>query len=457
MNVFHSIKNKITQPHAGAGLKPGFFHFSRHEGDNKKELHLRIEQDGNSILLVNANRIYHFNPSATVMAHMILDNENFETIANKISKIFDIDKNHAMKDIQNFNYQFQPIISPLGDPCPICDLGLETLAPFSQKPSAPYRMDLALTYRCNNDCIHCYNERERAKNELSTEQWKEVLDKVWQIGIPHVVFTGGEPTLREDLPDLIKYAQAVGLVTGVNTNGRRLKDKDYVQRLVTSGLDHIQITMESHNPEIHDEIVQHSGAWSQTTNGIRNALNNKLFVMTNTTLLQNNTKELKQTLEFLGGLGHPTIGLNGLIKSGRGATSLDGLDEKDLPTLLSMAQGITQKQNQRLIWYTPTQYCDFDPVFMGLGVKGCSAALYSMCIEPDGSVLPCQSYYQSLGNFLCNDWESIWHHEIALNLRDRHYILEKCRDCSLLKECGGGCPLTIQKNDINTCEQEMKA
>jgi radical SAM protein with 4Fe4S-binding SPASM domain len=79
-----------------------------------------------------------------------------------------------------------------------------------------------------------------------------------------------------------------------------------------------------------------------------------------------------------------------------------------------------------------------------LGVKGCTAALYNMCIEPDGSVLPCQSYYHSLGNFLKNDWESIWNHELCISLRERKYVQEKCQGCLLLPECGGGCPLASE-------------
>jgi len=447
MNFFNTIRNKIPKIHLGSNIKPGFFHYTRREGENKKELHLRIEADGKSILLVNANRIYHFNPSATLMAQMVLDGENFVSISKRISKVFDTNPNQALIDLQEFYNQFHPIISPLHDPCPICDLELDALEPFSQKPSAPYRMDLALTYRCNNDCIHCYNEPKRAQKELSTQQWREVLDKIWEIGIPHVVFTGGEPTLNESLPELIRYAQTIGLVTGINTNGRKLKEMDYVQQLVDSGLDHIQITLESHDPSIHDRIVHHQGAWLQTTDGIRNALKNKLFVMTNTTLLKSNSKKLIQTLEFMAKLGVPTIGMNGLIRSGRSTYSKEGLNEEDLPGLLTTAKDFTQKHNQRLIWYTPTQYCHFDPVIMGLGVKGCSAALYNMCIEPDGTVLPCQSFYQSLGNLLSNEWEDIWNHPLAIDLRERHYVLDKCQNCNLLKECGGGCPLTLQVND----------
>jgi radical SAM protein with 4Fe4S-binding SPASM domain len=194
-------------------------------------------------------------------------------------------------------------------------------------------------------------------------------------------------------------------------------------------------------------MVSAKGAWEQTVSGIRNVLASKLFVMTNTTLLTCNSQTLSQTLDFIADLGVPTIGLNALIYSGRGKNVGTGLPESALPPLLEIARQKTQAHGQKLIWYTPTQYCNFDPVLLDLGVKGCTAARYNMCIEPDGSVLPCQSYYHSLGNFLADPWESIWNHPLALHLRHREYIPESCTGCGLLPECGGGCPL-VMKNSV---------
>jgi radical SAM protein with 4Fe4S-binding SPASM domain len=87
---------------------------------------------------------------------------------------------------------------------------------------------------------------------------------------------------------------------------------------------------------------------------------------------------------------------------------------------------------------------------MDLGVKGCTAALYNMCIEPDGGVLPCQSYYQPVGNFLSDSWDSIWNHDLSVRLRDRKDIDPACMDCAVLEQCGGGCPLARQANTAST-------
>jgi radical SAM protein with 4Fe4S-binding SPASM domain len=422
---------------------PGVYHYLRQDESTKVRLHLRVEPDGSGVLIVNASKMYHFNQTATFMAFLLLEQIPFEQAISAFTHAFLVPASQARQDLIAFIQQFELLAAP-DSGCPICDLDLEVTAPFSDRPSAPYRMDLALTYRCQNDCAHCYNVRGRRPVELTTEAWMQTLDRLWQIGVPHIIFTGGEPSLRPDLPDLIAHAECNGQITGLNTNARRLKDPQYLQKLVGAGLDHVQITLESHLPEVHDRMVGRPGAWEETVAGIRNALKTRLFVMTNTTMLQDNTEDLASTLSFLAELGVPTIGLNALIYSGSGASVGTGLPEESLPSLLKLARQHTDASGQNLIWYTPTQYCHFDPVDLDLGVKGCTAALYNMCIEPDGGVLPCQSYYQPVGNFLSDPWEKIWNNDLPVRLRDRKDIDPACTGCAALEQCGGGCPLARQ-------------
>jgi radical SAM protein with 4Fe4S-binding SPASM domain len=178
---------------------------------------------------------------------------------------------------------------------------------------------------------------------------------------------------------------------------------------------------------------------------MKNALATPLFVMTNTTMLKTNVHTIPATLDLLADLGVPTIGLNALIYSGRGATVGTGLIDRELKPLLEIARTKTEVRGQRLIWYTPTEYCGFDPISLDLGVKGCTAALYNMCVEPDGSVLPCQSYYQPLGNILTDNWDSIWNHKLSVKLRERQELPQKCSGCAVVSECGGGCPLQFEE------------
>jgi radical SAM protein with 4Fe4S-binding SPASM domain len=224
---------------------------------------------------------------------------------------------------------------------------------------------------------------------------------------------------------------------------------------VDSGLDHVQITVESCDAEVHDQMMRSKGAHKQTIQGLKNVLASQLYVMTNTTMLRTNVNTIPDTLDFLADLGVPTIGLNALIYSGHGLTVGTGLAESELQPILDIAIQKTEACDQKLIWYTPTQYCKFDPTRQNLGVKGCTAALYSMCIESNGDVIPCQSYYTPIGNMLDDDWDSIWNHELSVQLRERKNLPAKCDGCGLVAECGGGCPLQFE--NINLISLELPA
>jgi radical SAM protein with 4Fe4S-binding SPASM domain len=419
----------------------------RQAGEEKSRIHLRLDPDGAGTLIINANRILHLNPTAAMMARMILDGQADASIVRAARRRYRVSGTAVERDLSAFHLQLDELIRPDGA-CPLHELEIDSTMPFSARPSAPYRMDLALTYRCNNDCPHCYNARPRDYAELDTSRWKEILDRLWALGVPHIVFTGGEPTLRTDLADLIAHAESLGQIAGLNTNARRLADPAYVRQLVDSGLDHLQITVESCDADIHGRMVGSKSAFAQTIQGLKNVLGTSLYVMTNTTMLRTNVHTISATLDFLGELGVPTIGLNALIYSGHGLTVGTGLMESELQAILDMAVVKTSTRGQRLIWYTPTPYCEFDPTQHNLGPKGCTAALYSMCIESDGSVLPCQSYYHPLGNLLTDTWNSIWNHELSLKLRERSGLPDKCNGCGLAPACGGGCPLQFQSAGI---------
>ena len=436
-------------------VKTGLYTFDIHEHGGKSRVHLRIDEDGSGLLVVNASRVVHLNSTAMQMAYYHLNNVEQKTALKLLSSVFNVPSKRLAEDYRLIGQQVDALIDEDSGLCPVCDLELEKSMPFSAKLSAPYRMDLALTYRCNNACAHCYNARPRNYPELDTQTWKKIIDRVWEQRVPHVVFTGGEPTLRDDLVELVAYAQEKGLVTGLNTNGRKLADPSLLQELIEAGLDHVQITIESCDAWVHDTMVRAGGAWKETLTGLRNVVASKIYMMTNTTLLQNNAFELERILEFLAAEGVPTVGLNALIYSGHGKEVQTGLKESELPALLDVAQRVTQAHGQRLIWYTPTQYCAFNPMQMSLGIKGCTAAYYNMCVESDGQVIPCQSYYQALGHILYDSWDSIWNHPLSRQLRDRQDIPEGCRHCDFLVECGGGCPLAREHQCVSPIYTEV--
>lgn len=408
-------------------------------------LQLRIEQSKRGIMVINANTVLHLNQSATAYAYYFMQGLPEKEVINKIRNMYKVNPETAKTD-------YEKLINTISTLArtekidPITYLDIEKEEPFTYKYAAPLRMDLALTFRCQNDCIHCYAGGPHETPELSTQQWKQVIDKLSDIGVFIITFTGGEPTLREDLPDLLKYAQEKGIVTGLITNGRKLKDQSYVKLLEKAGLDFVQVTIESHKSEVHDKMTNAVGSWTETVAGIKNAVNSEIYVSTNTTLSKNNAEDFLQTVNFIKSLGVAAFGCNSLIYSGK-ADSISqkfALTTEALTMLLPEIHEKANEINLKFLWYTPTQYCQLNPIQLGLGIKSCTAAMINACVSTNGDVFPCQSYFESLGNILTEPWEKIWHSPLAVKLRNRDYVELKCTECPQLQECGGGCPLELQ-------------
>ena len=208
-------------------------------------LQLRVEPDERGVMVINANTVLHLNETATVYAYYFMQGLPQSEVLKRIRHRYRVNKTEAKKDYEKLVYTISTL-AQTEKICPVSFLEVEKEEPFSYRYSAPLRMDMALTLKCQNDCVHCYAGGSQDTPELNTSQWKEVIDRLNQIGVFILTFTGGEPTFREDLPELLQYSQNKGMVTGLITNGRKLKDKSYVKTLERAGLDFVQITLESH-------------------------------------------------------------------------------------------------------------------------------------------------------------------------------------------------------------------
>jgi len=418
-------------------------------------LQLRIEPEGQGVMVINANTVLYLNETATVYAYFFMQGMATDVALKKVRRMYRVDSKTARKDYEKLIYTISTL-AQTEKVCPMSFLDVKTEKPFTHQFSAPLRMDLALTFRCQNNCVHCYAGGPHETSELTTEQWKKVIDSLSHIGVFILTFTGGEPTLREDLPELLLYAQNKGMVTGLITNGRRLKDKAYVKTLEKTGLDFVQVTLESHKPKIHDSMTATKGSWKETVAGIKNVSSTQIYLTTNTTLSKHNAADSLETIDVLKKLGVAAFGCNSLIYSGK-ANVISEEFALSLETLNDLLPKIRDKANQlglKFLWYTPTQYCRLDPVKLGLGVKSCTAAMISMCVGPNGDVYPCQSYFESLGNILKDDWQKIWSHPLAVQIRKREYAEPKCKDCPQLQICGGGCPLELQNKNYICAEAQ---
>lgn len=310
-----------------------------------------------------------------------------------------------------------------------------TLGEYAPEMTAPHRMDLMVSamtrggaWHCNQKCLHCYAAGQPLSDtpELTTAQWKEILAKLRAANVPQVTFTGGEPTLRADLVELVEAAQ--WFVTRLNTNGRLLTP-ELCRRLYEASLDSVQVTLYSHDPAIHNALVGAEG-FDDTVAGIKNAVAAGLSVSVNTPLCSLN-EDYAATVRFVHELGVRYVTCSGLIPSGsaEGAESrATRLTEEQLTDVLRRAVIVAEEREMEMDFTSPGWLKEETLRSLGLTlVPSCGACLSNMAIAPDGGVIPCQSWLSSqpLGNMLTDDWDKIWQSQRCAAIRAKSAKMEQ--------------------------------
>lgn len=299
---------------------------------------------------------------------------------------------------------------------------------YSDNMTAPHRMDLMISamhdsygnWKCNQKCKFCYaaGQKLSASNELSSDEWKKAIDRLRSAGVPMITFTGGEPTLREDLPELINYSK--WFVTRLNTNGVLLTP-ELCEKLRQASLDSVQITLYSHAEDVHNKLTG-STHFCDTVQGIKNAVNAGLDVSVNTPLCSLNSN-YTETLKFINSLGVIYVTASGLICTGTAENSHSeyDLDGNLLFRTVKQAKKFCDEHGMEIDFTSPGLIEKEKLEELGMNVPACGAALSNMAIAPDGTVIPCQSWLgsdASLGNILTDRFSDIWEHRKCKELRN---------------------------------------
>jgi len=217
-----------------------------------------------NLLILRPNKVMHLNETGLRMLKLLQEGSTpeeivdhfvseqgakFQLVLNDLANFVDDLRNMTMGNQNIYSYKTARIV------------------PFGMgEIKYPVLSEIAVTYRCNNKCRFCYAYSPyRESGEMTTEQVKRVIDIIVDDAhVPSLSFTGGEPTLREDLFELIAHGRERSLRVNLITNGRRCADKEYVQSLVDAGLNSAQVSIEGPDAESHDYIVGIPGAFDQT-------------------------------------------------------------------------------------------------------------------------------------------------------------------------------------------------
>ena len=407
-----------------------------------------------SVVILNGKDIIPINMSWAILLNAFIEQVNcyegrevtqdeIEIIVcktlKKVKKVYPRTKDTKMKN------DLWKIVNTLMDVAygnePSENIGYMTLGEYSPFMTAPHRMDLMVSamacnglWNCNQKCLHCYaaGQTQAEVKELSTDEWKHVIDCCREIGIPQLTFTGGEPTMREDLPELIDYAK--WFVTRLNTNGVRLT-KQLCRKLYKASCDSVQITLYSADEKEHNTLVGAKN-FSKTVDGIKNAIEAGLNISINTPLCKVNSNYVN-TLKFLNSLGVKYVSCSGLIVTGNAlnpASKSTQLNEDELYAVLKDATEYCAKQHIEISFTSPGWLTESKLEKLGLAIPTCGACLSNMAVTPNGGVVPCQSWLSedALGNILTNAWSSIWNSEKCRKIRDYASSMEHA--CPLRKE-----------------------
>jgi AdoMet-dependent heme synthase len=300
------------------------------------------------------------------------------------------------------------------------------------------------TLRCNLKCPHCYIDADsggQIKEELTTDQGKMLIDQIAEVSKPLLIFSGGEPLLRDDIYELARYATGRGMTVVMGSNGTLITDP-VAQKLKEAGVKAVAVSIDSTDPGRHDAFRGMPGAWDRAMHGIDACVRNGIRVQVNTTATTQNFREVELVMDLAAQHGASSFHLFFLVPTGRG-TAISDISPAMYEDLISRAlETMNQCRNNLII--RPVCAPQFVRITAEKGIdlkeqgRGCIAGLSYCRIYPTGEVTPCPYLPVSLGNILDTDFSRIWFKSPVLaKLRDFTNLEGKCGICEYRDACGG--------------------
>ncbi len=295
------------------------------------------------------------------------------------------------------------------------------------------------TKKCNLYCDHCYRSagpNEKLDNELSIDEAKKMLDQIAKTNFDVIVFSGGEPLMRDDIFDLIKYSSSLGLIPAMGSNGT-LITKEIAKELKSSGLKSIAISLDSLEASRHDDFRKSAGSHSAAIKGIKNSIDAGLRVQINPTVTKKNKNEIIEIINYAASIGVSSCHVFFLVETGR-AKKEDALSIKEYKDV------INEVLNEKFdIFVKPTCAPQYMVEALEKDIKtrasrGCIAGISYCNIGPNGDVYICPYADVKVDSIRNNSFDYIWeNNEIFKKLRNFNNYEGKCSSCSHINICGG--------------------
>jgi radical SAM protein with 4Fe4S-binding SPASM domain len=317
--------------------------------------------------------------------------------------------------------------------------------------------------RCNLRCIHCYARAtdQEAPDILSTAEARAMIDSAADFGCPVMLFSGGEPLMREDVFELMRHAASRNMRTTLSTNGT-LITREMARELKTCRMGYVGISLDGLE-DTHDKFRRHKGCFKEALNGLENCKAEGLRTGLRITLTRHNYRDVPAILDLLVERGIQRACFYHLVYTGRGSElieedldhdqtreTMDIIIEK---TLEIHARGLNKEvltvdnhADGPYLWlWTRKHRLELaDRVFKMIGLNRAQSTGQGIsCVSWNGDVSPDQFWRDKvLGNVRKNTFEQIWmnpDNQFLKDLRRREELVKgKCARCRFLGICRGG-------------------
>ncbi|MFO7835327.1 MAG: radical SAM protein [Candidatus Thorarchaeota archaeon] len=410
---------------------------------NEVKEYFYVREEDN-LLILRPNKVMNLNDTGVKMLKMLLQGKEPQFVIEFFINHADAERQQVLNDLADFVTDLREMVSGNQN---IYTYSTAKIVPFGHgKTKYPVLSEIAVTYRCNNKCKFCYAYSPyRKSGEMTTEEIRRVIDIIVDDAkVPSLSFTGGEPTLRPDIFELIRHAREKGLRVNLITNGRICSNKEYVDRLVEAGLHSAQVSIEGSNADVHDSIVGVPGAFDETVQGIRNLRATDIYTHCNTTICRLNVDDLENLVAFHAEeLELTYFSMNMVIYTGSAAKLRDELQISfsEIGCIVEGVQKRAKRKGVEFVWYAPTPVCLFNPIAHGLGAKHCACCDGLLSVDAEGNLLPCSSFSEPVGNLLHDGFEKVWYSRAAKFWREKEFAPEGCKACEYFEYCYGACPL----------------
>ena len=302
----------------------------------------------------------------------------------------------------------------------------------------PWSGQLELTRRCSLNCIHCYcNVSEDKKKELTTREWKKILDEVQQEGCMRLTLTGGDPLVRDDFLELYAYAKSKGFLIILFTNGYSLT-KEIIDYLAKSPPLSIEITLNGITRETYESITQVRDSFPRVIENIKSASKSKLKIILKSNCLKQNKDEIariKGWAEDL--LGKPAQNKHRFKYDPMIYPRLDG-DKTPCDYRLSFEELAELRKQDPDIWkeYQKGLHSDMpDMERDGSFLYPCNSYLQQFFIDPYGRLKFCGFSDKFSVDLKTTAFKEGFYNVFPRLLDERFKTNSKCRDCRLRPVC----------------------